>query len=173
MTSGDRSLESVVVDEAARTADGDRRHRRSAEPLDCATLFPHFHWTADRVGDVYGTKPKVSYPPVNADEFFDVPQEDQQNGCITIGRIIPDKRIFPLVEVINWLCELGMRSHTPIVTYSLLKQPYSTSDERSIIAFSRETGYLCSNPFQSYIVYVIERPHLSESASAVTANDEL
>jgi glycosyltransferase involved in cell wall biosynthesis len=62
-------------------------------------------WTADLLRRDYGVESNVLYPPVFSD-FPATPEGQRENGFVCIGRIIPEKRIDTIIEILE-----GVRGH--------------------------------------------------------------
>jgi glycosyltransferase involved in cell wall biosynthesis len=70
-----------------------------------ADLVANSAWTADVVEEVYGTRPAVCHPPVDAIEGR--PWADRERGVLVLGRIAPDKRTLEALDVVENLRERG------------------------------------------------------------------
>lgn len=60
--------------------------------------------TASEIQQFYGRDAVVVHPPVDTDRFRDVKQPKQRSGFITVGRLVPYKRVDLIIEACN---ELG------------------------------------------------------------------
>ncbi|WP_435176480.1 glycosyltransferase family 4 protein [Halorussus sp. AFM4] len=73
-------------------------------------LLTNSHWTAEIVEEIYDEMPDVVYPPVDTEtfaQFGDVPWSEKEDGFVTIGRIMPLKKILRVVDIIAGVHELG------------------------------------------------------------------
>ena len=78
-----------------------------------ARLVANSAWTADVVADIYGTRPHVTYPPVETVDGR--PWADREQGLVVLGRIAPDKRTLDAVKIADGLREQGYAIHCHIV----------------------------------------------------------
>lgn len=95
-----------------------------------ATLLANSEWTADVVESRYGVRPEVVYPPVNVDEFYDIPWGERENGFVALGRIAPDKRSLELIEIIDAVRERGHEVHLHLVGPTAHHNNYKRRVER-------------------------------------------
>lgn len=66
-------------------------------------LLTNSRWTAEIVREVYGKTPEVVYPPVDTEtfsQFSDVPWAEKEDGFVTIGRILPLKKMLRVIDVV-------------------------------------------------------------------------
>lgn len=79
-----------------------------------ATLLANSAWTADVVDRVYGRRPDVVHPPVDA---IDGGRDwaDRERGIVVVGRLAPDKRIHEAFAVLDRLRERGRDVHLHVV----------------------------------------------------------
>jgi glycosyltransferase involved in cell wall biosynthesis len=68
-------------------------------------LLSNSAWTAAVVEEVYGTRPTVCHPPVDAVDGR--PWDDRVHGVLVLGRIAPDKRTPDAFEVVDRLRDRG------------------------------------------------------------------
>jgi glycosyltransferase involved in cell wall biosynthesis len=75
-----------------------------------ATLLANSAWTANVVDRVYGRRPTVVHPPVEA---IDGGRDwtDRERGIVVVGRLAPDKRIHEAFAVLDRLRDRGRDVH--------------------------------------------------------------
>ena len=71
-------------------------------------------WTAELMRRDYGVKPNVLYPPVFAN-ISGNPKRERTNGFVCIGRIIPEKRIESIIEILEGIRSKGHDIHLHII----------------------------------------------------------
>ena len=71
-------------------------------------------WTAELMLRDYGVQAGVLYPPV-ASAFSNVPNQDRENGFVCIGRIIPEKQIETILEILEGVRGRGHDFHLHVV----------------------------------------------------------
>jgi len=71
-------------------------------------------WTAELMRDSYGVETGVLYPPVSS-EFSPVPYGKRETGFVCIGRIIPEKGIETIVEILARVRDRGHNVHLHVV----------------------------------------------------------
>lgn len=64
-------------------------------------LVTNSQWSADQLRQIYNTSPEIVYPPVQTDQFDDLPWNERENGFVTVGRIAPDKRTLEACRIID------------------------------------------------------------------------
>ena len=77
-------------------------------------VIANSHWTAELLEKKYNIKPLVVYPPVMED-FLDSPFEKREQGFVFIGRIVPEKRVDMVIEILKKVREKGFDIHLHIV----------------------------------------------------------
>jgi glycosyltransferase involved in cell wall biosynthesis len=71
-------------------------------------------WTADLLRRDYGVESDVLYPPVSG-EFPSSPDRERDMGFVCIGRIIPEKGIETIVEILEGVRSKGHDVHLHII----------------------------------------------------------
>ena len=71
-------------------------------------------WTAGLIQDKYGVEVGVIYPPVSS-QYSLTRYENKSNGFVCIGRIIPEKRIEDIVEILARVRTIGHEVHLHVV----------------------------------------------------------
>jgi glycosyltransferase involved in cell wall biosynthesis len=71
-------------------------------------------WTAKLLKQKLGIDSEVVYPPVSASAAI-VPWEEQENGFLCIGRVVPEKRMDSVVEILSRLRQRGHDIHLHIL----------------------------------------------------------
>jgi glycosyltransferase involved in cell wall biosynthesis len=71
-------------------------------------------WSGEVMKKVYGVKARTIYPPV-VDEFPDIPWEDKEDGFVCIGRLVPEKRIEKIIEILKDLRNKGRDIHIHVI----------------------------------------------------------
>ncbi|MGC9069491.1 MAG: glycosyltransferase [Thermoprotei archaeon] len=64
-------------------------------------VFTNSSWTAGMIEKLYGSAPKVLYPPVKVDTFLSKEEIKRDNSAIMIGRISPEKRYEEVIKAIS------------------------------------------------------------------------
>ncbi|MEO0292887.1 MAG: glycosyltransferase family 4 protein [candidate division WOR-3 bacterium] len=72
------------------------------------------NWGAKILRKEFGIESKVIYPPV-AEEFMHIPWDKKEDGFIYIGRIVPEKRIDFIIEVLDRVRREGFDLHFHII----------------------------------------------------------
>jgi len=81
-----------------------------------STLLTNSNWTADVVESIYGTRPRVVYPPLDTEAFgAGTPWEDRQSGFVSVGRLTPAKNVLRNVEIVRQLYDRGHDVHLHLV----------------------------------------------------------
>jgi len=78
-------------------------------------LLANSEWTADVVEDAYGTRPRVLYPPVDAEPFDGRPWAEREPGFVALGRIERSKRLRELIRIVDGVRQQGHDTHLHIV----------------------------------------------------------
>jgi len=71
-------------------------------------------WTAELMRRDYGVQAGVLYPPVTS-AFSNVPHQNRENGFVCIGRIIPEKQIETILEILEGVRGKGHDVHLHVV----------------------------------------------------------
>lgn len=71
-------------------------------------------WTAKLMRQKYGVESQVIYPPV-VSKFPPFPYEKRENGFVCVGRIVPEKRIDKIIEVLGKVRQRGHNIHLHII----------------------------------------------------------
>jgi glycosyltransferase involved in cell wall biosynthesis len=82
------------------------------------------NWTAELMRHSYGVEAGVLYPPVSSN-FSAIPYGERERGFVCIGRIVPEKRIETVVEILHRVRERGHDVHLHIVGGSEGNSPYA------------------------------------------------
>jgi glycosyltransferase involved in cell wall biosynthesis len=67
-------------------------------------------WSAGCLRQEFGIEARTVYPPV-AEQFATVPWEDRENGFVCIGRVVPEKRMDAIIELLGRVREDGCDIH--------------------------------------------------------------
>jgi glycosyltransferase involved in cell wall biosynthesis len=62
----------------------------------------------------YGVESQILYPPVEND-FPQVPFADRENGFVCLGRVVPEKRVDAIIEILSRVRERGHHVHLHIL----------------------------------------------------------
>jgi len=71
-------------------------------------------WTGTKVRECHGIKTTTLYPPVPG-LFPEVPWEDRENGFVCIGRIVPEKGLEEVIDILAAVRSRGWDIHLHIV----------------------------------------------------------
>jgi glycosyltransferase involved in cell wall biosynthesis len=71
-------------------------------------------WTAELLHRDYGVEAKVLYPPVSSD-FPGIPEGEQGKGFVCVGRIIPEKGIESIIEILEGVRRSGHDVHLHVI----------------------------------------------------------
>jgi glycosyltransferase involved in cell wall biosynthesis len=71
-------------------------------------------WTARILKEVYGLTADVIYPPVYRD-FPDLPWDQREDGFVCVGRLVPEKRIELILDILDEVRSAGLDIHLHIV----------------------------------------------------------
>ena len=82
------------------------------------------NWTAELMRREYGAEAGVLYPPVPGD-FPSIPYEKRRSGFVCIGRIIPEKRIETIVEILKGVRGRGYDVHLHIIGSAEHNSPHA------------------------------------------------
>lgn len=72
------------------------------------------HWTAGLLQEKFGVASQVVYPPV-MDSFPEVPWEERENGFLCVGRVVPEKRVDTVIEILSRVRKRGADIHLHIL----------------------------------------------------------
>ncbi len=72
------------------------------------------NWSGKVMSDYFGVETKTIYPPVFV-KYADIPWEKKEDGFVCIGRLVPQKRIDGIINIIRKLREREMNVHLHIV----------------------------------------------------------
>jgi len=75
--------------------------------LQNAEVLANSQWTAQRVRDYANVDPQVVYPPIDTTNIEPSSWEDRSDTILTIGRIVPKKRVLQLIEIVTRLRDRG------------------------------------------------------------------
>ncbi|APE95315.1 glycosyltransferase [Halodesulfurarchaeum formicicum] len=112
------------------------------ESLQEATVLANSSYTADRMAEIYGVRPQVVHPPVDAIDSTR-PWENREQGIVVVGRIAPDKNVLQGIEIVDRLRERGIDIHLHIAgsappTYrSYVKRVETEARNRSFVTVER------------------------------------
>ncbi|WP_248904018.1 glycosyltransferase family 4 protein [Halocatena marina] len=65
------------------------------------TLLTNSDWMAENIKDVYGTRPRTVYPPIETSAFAPPPIEEQSRGFVSAGRVSKDKQLLRSIEILQ------------------------------------------------------------------------
>lgn len=91
-------------------------------------------WTGGFVERAYGIRPITIYPPVQSD-FPTVPWETRQQGFVCIGRLVENKRVEVVAEIVRRVREAGWDVHLHVVG-----SPVDSNYSRRIGALRQENS---------------------------------
>lgn len=69
-------------------------------------IVANSNWTAELMREKYGVEACVIYPPVSVN-FPIIPYKKRENGFVCIGRIVPEKRIDTIIEILEKVRQKG------------------------------------------------------------------
>lgn len=113
--------------------------------LQDATLLANSAWTASVVEEIYGVRPAVLHPPVDAIEGGR-DWTDRERGIVVVGRIAPDKRVLEAIGIVDQLRERGHDVHLHVVGSAprsyrqYVDRVASAAGERSHVEFERDVS---------------------------------
>jgi len=67
-------------------------------------------WSAGCLRREFGIEARTVYPPV-ADDFPAIPYQEKENGFVCIGRVVPEKRMDAIIELLGRVREDGCDIH--------------------------------------------------------------
>jgi glycosyltransferase involved in cell wall biosynthesis len=71
-------------------------------------------WSADLMRQKFGVESQVLYPPVEGD-FPPVPFADRDNGFVALGRVVPEKKVDAIIEILARVRKRGYDVHLHIL----------------------------------------------------------
>jgi glycosyltransferase involved in cell wall biosynthesis len=71
-------------------------------------------WTAGLLEEKFGISSRVLYPPVTGD-FPEIPWERRESGFLCIGRVVPEKRMDAVIEILSRVRRRGHNVHLHIL----------------------------------------------------------
>lgn len=71
-------------------------------------------WSAAILRHEFGIEARIVYPPV-AGNFPDIPWEQRENGFVCIGRVVPEKRMDMVIEILSRARQRGHDVHLHIL----------------------------------------------------------
>lgn len=72
------------------------------------------NWSAAILRREFGIEPRTIYPPVAAD-FPTVPWKQRKNGFVCVGRVVPEKRMDMVIEILSRVRQRGHKVHLHIL----------------------------------------------------------
>ena len=103
-----------------------------AAAWDTNVSLANSHWTADLIRRDHGVEAGVIYPPV-AGDFPDIPYQEREMGFVCIGRIIPEKRIEAIVDILAKVRGRGYDAHLHVVGVPDEKSSYGRRLQEGIL----------------------------------------
>jgi glycosyltransferase involved in cell wall biosynthesis len=91
-----------------------RISRFSVEGMKQNLTLVNSDWTGTKVRECHGIKTTTLYPPVPG-LFPEVPWEDRENGFVCIGRIVPEKGLEEVIDILAAVRSRGWDIHLHIV----------------------------------------------------------
>lgn len=77
-------------------------------------IVANSNWTAELMREKYGVEACVIYPPITVN-FPIIPYEKRENGFVCIGRIVPEKRIDTIIEILEKVRQKGHDVHLHVI----------------------------------------------------------
>lgn len=71
-------------------------------------------WSGKVMEEVYGIETRTIYPPV-VGEFPDIPWDRREDGFVCIGRLVPEKRVDRIIEILQKVRRRGWDIHLHII----------------------------------------------------------
>ena len=71
-------------------------------------------WSSELMKSVFGAETRIIYPPVIGG-FPRVSEDEKENGFICIGRLVPEKRVDRMIEILEGVRGRGWKIHLHIV----------------------------------------------------------
>jgi len=72
------------------------------------------NWSGKIMKEYYGIETKTIFPPV-VNEFPDIPWDSREEGFVCIGRLVPEKKIEQLIEILRRVREKGWNIHLHVI----------------------------------------------------------
>jgi glycosyltransferase involved in cell wall biosynthesis len=85
-------------------------------------------WTAGLLRSKLGVESQILYPPVECD-FPQVPFEDRDNGFVCLGRVVPEKKVDAIIEILSRVRQRGQGVHLHVLG-GLDDSPYGVRVKR-------------------------------------------
>lgn len=85
-------------------------------------------WTRKIMKEVYGIETRTIYPPV-VGKFPDIPWDKRENGFVCIGRLVPEKGIDIIIDILKKVGKTGQDTHLHIFG-GIDNSPYISSLQR-------------------------------------------
>lgn len=110
-TKGDtRPLVQRIYDWSCRRAAGVSRSNVTK-----GAILVNSDWTGTVFEHAYQVTPRTVYPPVNTADLEPQPWDRRENGFVTVSRIVPDKHIELLIQIVTTLRRQGYDVHIHVV----------------------------------------------------------
>lgn len=71
-------------------------------------------WSRDILNETYGIEADVVYPPV-VGKFPEIPWEKRSNGFVCLGRLVPEKGIAKIIEILREVRRRGHNIHLHVI----------------------------------------------------------
>jgi glycosyltransferase involved in cell wall biosynthesis len=72
------------------------------------------NWSAARLRERLGIEARMLYPPV-AGDFPTAPDEEKENGFVCLGRVVPEKRVAEMIQILEKVRRRGRDIHLHIL----------------------------------------------------------
>ncbi|HVB33510.1 MAG TPA: glycosyltransferase family 4 protein [Patescibacteria group bacterium] len=92
----------------------DATSRPSPEGWKRNLTLANSHWTAGLLKEKFGIASQVVYPPVSGN-FLEIPWERRENGFLSIGRVVPEKRLDAAIEILSRVRRRGADVHLHVL----------------------------------------------------------
>jgi glycosyltransferase involved in cell wall biosynthesis len=79
-------------------------------------ILANSQWSAKLMYERFGIRAEVLYPPV-ADGFPSISFEQRENGFVCVGRVVPEKRVETIIEIVRRVREGGSDTHLHILGF--------------------------------------------------------
>ena len=96
-------------------------------------------WTSREIKHRYGIDALTIYPPVRVD-FEGIPWNERENGFVCIGRLVPEKGIHKIIEILKIVRQQGDDVHLHVIGKSGDDQYYQHIEE--LCASNKEWVFL-------------------------------
>ena len=77
-------------------------------------ILANSDWSARLMGDYYGIQAPTLYPPVT-DDFLPCSYEERESGFVCAGRMVPEKRVHTIIEILHRVRRRGNDVHLHII----------------------------------------------------------